>query len=102
MAMWASVCGQVLAQSDKPAVVVSVSSIDEMMADLTWVGQASGSPQAAQLPALVSLFTASYTRFMDTSKPSGVLISMNAAGTPTYTGFVPVKDLQGLLGTLAM
>jgi hypothetical protein len=101
MAMWASAALQAHAQNNTPAVVVSVSGFDEIMADITWVAQTSGSPQAAFLPAMAGASAAPFTKFMDTSKPSGALISLDASGAQSVVGFVPVKDLTGLLGALA-
>jgi hypothetical protein len=67
------------------------------MADINWITQAAGQPQAA---GIVTLLTGQYTQFLDTTKPIGVIINLDAAGQPTPIAFVPVKNLQGLLGLI--
>lgn len=96
--MWAAAAAQVFAQTSGSAVVVTVASVDETMADITWVTQAAGVPQFA---GLATFFAGNYTRFLDTTKPSGVLVNLDASGQPSAVGFIPVRNMQGLLGALA-
>lgn len=88
--------GQALAQA-QPAVVVSLASVDETIADVTYITEAAGVPQVA---GLVQFMSAQYTQAMDKTKPAGLMVSFNGPA-PTVIGFLPVSNLQGLLNLAA-
>lgn len=103
--MMAALCGVCLQtataalaqQAQKPAVVVSLASLDETMKDLNYLGEAAG---AQQFVALAQLMSGPYRQSLDTTKPIGMTMTFQGQ-MPVFTGFIPVKNLQQLLGTLA-
>ena len=82
----------------KPAVVVSVTSVSEMMNDIQYLARAAGAPEMA---GLVTLLTAQYTQFLDANKPGGVYVVFSGVNEPVAIGFLPVKDQDALLAKLA-
>ena len=86
----------------KPLVTVSLSGYDEILADVNFLGQLGGQPglgkmlegflqQATQGQGLAGV---------DKSKPWGAVVQTDGAmGFPFYA-FIPVTDLQAVLGLL--
>ncbi len=89
---------QLLAQGTS-AVVVSIASVDEMMADVTYATEAAGVPQFA---GLVQFMSAQYIQSFDRKKPAGVLINFDAQSIePNVVAFLPVTNMQQLLNLAA-
>ncbi|GIW94035.1 MAG: hypothetical protein KatS3mg110_2076 [Pirellulaceae bacterium] len=80
-----------LSAQQKPAVVISLASVQEQMADVRYVTQAAGAPQVA---GLVEFMSAQYTQVLDPQKPGGAAVWLGNDGTPTVLGFLPVKDMN--------
>lgn len=79
-----------------PMAVVAISSIDQLLEDLRFLGNALGQPQmAAQMQPMV----VGFTQGLDTSKPIGLIVNNNQGN---YTGSVcvGVKDLNAFLQML--
>lgn len=89
----------------KPVVVVSFSGYAELKRDLEYLGTTSGNPDMAKsLEALLSLFTQGQgLAGLDQDKPWGAAASLpeGGIGQPNVLAFLPVSDLQKLLGSLA-
>jgi len=76
----------------KPAVIVSISNVDDTLADIDYVTGAAGVPQFA---GLVRLAGTQYFNLLDMSAPAGITAVVNNA-EPEILAFLPVKDFAGL------
>lgn len=82
--------------------VISLSGYDALKADLGFIGRLSGNPEMAnQLEAMLNLFTRNQgLAGLDKAKPWGAVVRFQD-GQPMPLTFVPVTDLQQLLGVLS-
>jgi len=86
----------------KPLVTVSFSGYDEIVADVNFLGQLGGQPDLDKmLEGLIQAKTGGQGLVgIDKSKPWGAVVQSDGAmGFPFYA-FVPVTDLQAVLGLL--
>lgn len=81
----------------EPLVVVSIAPTDELLGDIGYLTEAAG---AGDVGRLVALMAAPYTAGLDKGKPSGMVLTLAGPDNMEGVGFVPVKDLDVLLGTL--
>ncbi len=89
------------AQSSTDVAVISVTSYDEMMADIGFLGQMADRPQTG---LMIEGFLAAFTNQrglegMDKSRPWGAVVRM-AGPMPYPVVFLPVTDIDALLGAL--
>jgi hypothetical protein len=93
-----------VAADAKPVAVVSIAGYDAMMSDLDFLGSLSDAPQLGQMvEGFLSFFTkAQGLAGLEKSKPIGVALSLDAAGSPKYFAFVPVSDSEKLLDALSL
>lgn len=84
-------------RAQQPAVIVSISSVDETMADIQYGAQAAGVPQAA---GMVQFVAAQYLNLLDTSAPAGITAVVNGP-VPEVLAFLPVKDFAGMRTKIA-
>lgn len=90
--------GQLLAQNAKPVLVVSISSVEDTLADVAYITKAAGAEDAGRTALL---FGNAFTNGIDKKKPIGMYVSPKAGGgdfVPVV--FVPVTDLKTILATL--
>ncbi len=86
-----------------PIIVVSVKSLNELIADATYLGETVGQPA---LPALLlgglNQFTGGQElEGLDPARPIGAFMSLNESGDPDMpVVFVPVKNRKQFAGTL--
>ncbi len=89
----------------KPVVVVSFAGYAELKRDLEYLGTVSGNPDMANnLEGLLMLFTQNQgLAGLDQDRPWGLALSLGDGGIAPPAGlvFLPVSDLQKLLGSLA-
>ena len=89
----------------KPVAVISFSGYAELKRDLEYLGTASENPDMVnQVEALLTLFTQGQgLAGLDQDKPWGAAAALpeGGFGQPNVIAFVPVSDLQKLLGALA-
>jgi len=92
-----------LAQAaDSPVVaVVACDGYADLKKQIGWVGARVGNPQ---LPALAESFVMMATQFkglagLDVNRPAGVIVTAEG-DMPVVHGYLPVKDLDKLLGVL--
>jgi hypothetical protein len=85
-----------LAQTPKPVLVVSISSVDEFMGDVDYLTKAAG---AEDYGNLFKLMAAPYTVGIDKTKPWGVIVQSDGDEFLPL-GFVPVKDLKTVFDAL--
>jgi hypothetical protein len=89
----ASSAARLFAQAAKPAVVVSIASLNETMADVQYITQAAGLAQYGQLAQFA---TAQYANVLDKTKPLGLVVYLDT-GAPRAIGFIPISNLQAVL-----
>ncbi|MEQ8789284.1 MAG: hypothetical protein RIC55_23525 [Pirellulaceae bacterium] len=78
----------------KPAVVISVASIESIMEDVTYLADVAGARENATMAkGMVGLMTAG----VDPKRPSGAYLTFNGPEEPVAVVFIPVTDLKGLL-----
>ncbi|MFN0019917.1 MAG: hypothetical protein ACKVP0_16795 [Pirellulaceae bacterium] len=89
--------GQLLAQNAKPVLVVSISSVEDTLADVAYITKAAGAEDAGRTALL---FGNAFTNGIDKKKPIGMYVSPKVGGgdfVPVV--FVPVTDLKTILAT---
>ena len=87
--------GQLLAQNAKPVLVVSISSVEDTLADVAYITKAAGAEDAGRTALL---FGNAFTNGIDKKKPIGLYVSPK--GTDFVgVAFVPVTDLKTILAT---
>lgn len=84
------------AQEKKPAVVVSIASLDKVLGDVGYLTRAAGMPEAG---GVVTLMAGPYLQGLDTKRPAGLFLQF-AGPQPTGVAFLPVKDLDQVLQSL--
>jgi len=88
-----------MAQVGKPAVIVSVTSYDELMADIDYLGQATGLPMisSAIVEANVTQITNGQgLKGLDKKKPWGGVLMVDGENYVPMV-FLPVSDVKGLV-----
>ncbi|MBP89573.1 MAG: hypothetical protein CMJ64_23165 [Planctomycetaceae bacterium] len=81
-----------LAQNnEKPVAVISLASVDELMADIGYLTRAGGSPEYG---ALVTIMAGQFIQGIDTTQPAGAYITMD--GEPSAIVFVAVSDFAAI------
>jgi len=80
----------------EPVAVVSVASVDALKADAGYLTRAAGVPS---LGVVFELSAEAYTNGLDTTKSSGVYVTMEG-DQPRAVAFVAVKDLKAALAGL--
>jgi hypothetical protein len=78
--------------AQKPAVVVSLGSVKQLMGNISYLTRAAGSPEVG---ALVTIMSGQYIQGLDQTKPAGAYITF--APQPTGVVFLPVKDFDAVL-----
>lgn len=92
---------QAMAQEMKPVIVASLAGYNELLKDIGFIGKVSEMPDLAQSVEGLVAFVTQFQGLagLDKSKPIGVAV--NTDGTQFQViGFVPVDDLDKLLGAL--
>ena len=79
---------------DKPAVVVSVSSVSETLSDIVYITKVLGQPD---LGKTVKLFGGAFTEGLDRTRPIGVFVSATGGSDFQAVIAVPTKDLKRTL-----
>ncbi len=93
VALFVAPSSRAAAQDQKPAVVVSVSSVDRLLSDIGYLTRAAGSPE---MGGLVTLMAGQYIQGLDTKKPAGMFLTVQGP-IPTGVGFVAVSDFDVVL-----
>ncbi|MGI9517142.1 MAG: hypothetical protein ACR2NP_08860 [Pirellulaceae bacterium] len=91
-----------VAQTDmdmEPGVVISMASLEEHLSDMEHLVEAAG---FGQMAGLVRMGAAEYIRGLDPDKPMGSFLFFHEdTPEPDVLAFVPVKDIEDVLDTLA-
>ena len=104
IAQWAVVCGlltilpvNALAQQiAQPAVVVSIASVDELLANVGYLTRAAGTPDVG---GLITLMAGQYVQGLDTKRPAGLFVDL-AGPMPTGVAFLPVADFGAIIAKI--
>lgn len=80
----------------RPAVVVSVSSVDRLLGDIGALTRTAGWPQ---IGGLVTLLTSPYTQDLDAKSPAGMFVTLNG-GEPSGVAFIGVKNFDSVMKKL--
>jgi hypothetical protein len=91
------------ARAAGPAVIISVKGFDELLADVTYLGDVLNQPQFAALPQVMinQLTQGQGLKGLDGAKPFGVYVTLSPQGQPQdIVVFVPVKDQKEFAATL--
>ena len=93
---------KVQAQDEKPIAVISITSYDELMADLNFVGKLAEQPDlATNLEGMLKLFTQGQgLNGLNKKMPWGVAVTTDGMNFRPVA-FVPVTDLKRLLTSLS-
>jgi hypothetical protein len=94
-ALLAAPVAQLFAENAKPVVVVSISSLEDTLADVAYLTKAAGVEDAGRTALL---FASVFSNGIDKTKPIGIYVSPKAGGgdfVPVI--FVPVTDLKTVL-----
>jgi hypothetical protein len=96
--------GSVARAADKQEViaVVAVDPYADLRSQLTWVGEQVGNPTLAGFAESFILLATQGKGLagLDVKRPVGVVITTEGGPLPTAHAFVPVKDLDKLLGAI--
>lgn len=87
---------QAQAQQRKAVALLSVSSIDGLLGNISYLTDAGGAPDVGQM---VSLMSNAYLEGVDRANPIGMVLTTDGQEFLPL-GFVPVKDLDKVLTSL--
>lgn len=92
------------AQTAKPVVVVSLPSMDDLLADVDFLGALGGQPGASQMVngMLMGMTQGQGLKGLDKSRPMSVVLGVGDNGQFTPVAYVPVTSAKDLTDTLAM
>jgi hypothetical protein len=84
------------ADEAKPVLVVSVTSIDRLIADVDKLGEMA---ESQLLTNMVKIQAANFTKGVDTKKPCGFVVTTDGTRFKMLA-FIPVTDFKALMTTL--
>jgi hypothetical protein len=100
----AIVCSATVRAAEKPNViaVLAIDPYADIKSQLTWVGEQVGNPTLAGFAESFILLATQGKGLagLDVKRPTGVVITSEGGPLPTAHAFVPVKDLDKLLGAI--
>ena len=100
----AVVCSAAVRAAEKPNViaVLAIDPYADIKSQLTWVGEQVGNPTLAGFAESFILLATQGKGLagLDVKRPTGVVITSEGGPLPTAHAFVPVKDLDKLLGAI--
>lgn len=73
----------------KPAVVISIGSVDQLMGNIGYLTRAAGSPEVG---ALITIMSGQYIEGLDTKQPVGAYLTF--APQPSGVVFLAVSDFE--------
>lgn len=90
------------AQTSKPVLVVSLPSVDDLMANLDFLGSFGGQPAASQMVngMIMGMTQGQGLKGLDKSKPISMAIGATADGQFTPVVYVPVTSAKELVDTI--
>ncbi len=91
----ANVAAQAPGAAAKPVAVISLSSVEETLADIGYVTRAAGAEDAGRTAILLGN---AFTNGLDKKRPIGVYV-IQSAGEFQGVGFIPVSDINVIFET---
>lgn len=93
LGLWlATVPSIVMAQNaQKPAVVVSLASVDKLMGNVGYLTRVAGSPEVG---AIITIMSGQYIEGLNTKQPAGAYVTFTPQ--PTAVVFLPVADFKAV------
>ena len=89
--------GQLFAQNAKPVLILSISSVEDTLADIAYITKAAGQEDAGRMAMFAGQV---YTNGLDKKKPIGMYVAPKAGGSDFVpVAFVPVVDIKTFLAT---
>ena len=92
----AAIASVAAAQEVKPVVVVAVNKLDDILSDVATMTELAGQGDTGRFVVGVAGL---YTNGLDRTRPAGAYVTLGDGGAPKVIGFIPVKNLKGLLAT---
>lgn len=100
----AVICSAAVRAADKPEViaVVAIDPYADIRSQLTWAGEQVGNPTLAGFAESFILLATQGKGLagLDVKRPLGIVVTSEGGPLPAVHGFVPVKDLDKLLGAI--
>jgi hypothetical protein len=84
------------AEGQKPALIVSIASVDVLLGDIGYLTKAAGAPE---MGGFVTLMSGQFIGGLDTTKPSGIYVNV-VGEVPTVIAFVAVSDFDQVVNTI--
>ncbi len=81
--------------AQKPAVVISLGSIEQLMGDISYLTRIAGSPEVG---AIITIMSGQYIEGLDTKRPAGGYVNFNPQ--PTGVVFLPVTDFDTVMSKI--
>lgn len=105
VAAFVALLGPALATAaDKPEVIaaLAIDPYADLRSQLTWVGEQVGNPTLAGFAESFILLATQGKGLagLDVKRPVGIVVTSDGGPMPTVHAFVPVKDLDKLLGAI--
>ncbi|MDA1048869.1 MAG: hypothetical protein O3C40_00100 [Planctomycetota bacterium] len=79
-------------EAQKPAVVVSLGSVEQLMGNIGYLTRVAGSPEVG---AIVTIMSGQYIEGLDTKQPAGAYLTF--APQPSGVVFLPVSDFDAVM-----
>jgi hypothetical protein len=84
------------AEGQKPALVVSIASVDVLLGDIGYLTKAAGTPE---MGGFITLMSGQFIGGLDTKKPSGIYVNV-VGETPSAIAFVAATDFDQVVNTI--
>jgi hypothetical protein len=81
--------------AQKPAVVVSLASVDQLMGNVGYLTRMAGSPEVG---AIITIMSGQYIEGLDTKQPAGGYVAF--APQPSGVVFLPVSDFETVVAKI--
>ncbi len=88
----------VRAQAPQPVLVVSLPSVNDLLADVEFLGQLGGQPMAK--PMADGMLNS--VKGLDRTKPIGLIVSIDANNKPNPVLLIPVSSAKDLVTSISM
>ncbi|MEO8496987.1 MAG: hypothetical protein ABI614_18100, partial [Planctomycetota bacterium] len=81
--------------AQKPAVVISLASVDQLMGNIGYLTRVAGSPEVG---AIISIMSGQYIEGLDTKRPAGAYVTFGPQ--PSGVVFLPVSDFAAVVAKI--
>lgn len=81
----------------KPVAMLSISSVDGLLSNISYLTEAAGAPDMGQM---VGMMSNAYLQGIDRANPIGIVLSTDGEQEFTPLAFVPVKDMDAVFSAM--